>query len=94
MGTGLDEAGLSWVVRRVLDRHGLVGPYADVADLELAVRERDGERTAFLLNHALEAVEVPAHAAGTDLLTGRRIARGETLRLEPTDVVVLREDPA
>ncbi len=33
-----------------------------------------------------------AHAAGTDLLTGRRIAAGEPLRLEPTDVVLLRED--
>ena len=32
--------------------------------------------------------EVP----GTDLLTGRRVERGEALHLEPTDVVVLRED--
>lgn len=92
VGTGLDDAGLAWVLRRVLDRHGLVGPYADVEDLELAVRARDGERTAFVLNHALTAVDVAAHASGTDLLTGRRIERGETLHLEPTDVVVLRED--
>jgi len=94
VGTGLDATGLAWVVRRVLDRHGLVGPYADVADVELAVRARDGERTAFVLNHALVAVDVAAHASGTDLLTGRRVERGETLHLEPTDVVVLREDPA
>jgi beta-galactosidase len=92
VATGLDQAGLAWVVRRVLDRHDLVGPYADVEDLELARRERDGERTAFLLNHRLTAVDVPAHAAGTDLLTGRRIARGEMLHLEPTAVVVLREE--
>ena len=92
VATALDDAGVAWVVRRVLDRHGLVGPYADVPDLELAVRERDGDRTAFVLNHAQETVEVAAHASGTDLLTGRRIERGETLRLAPTDVVVLRED--
>ncbi|MDF2807852.1 MAG: beta-galactosidase, partial [Cellulosimicrobium sp.] len=92
VATALDDAGVAWVVRRVLDRHGLVGPYADVPDLELAVRERDGDRTAFVLNHAQETVEVAAHASGIDLLTGRRIERGETLRLAPTDVVVLRED--
>ncbi|MFJ2518429.1 beta-galactosidase [Cellulosimicrobium cellulans] len=92
VATALDEPGVSWVVRRVLDRHGLVGPYADVPDLELAVRERDSDRTAFVLNHAQETVEVAAHASGTDLLTGRRIERGEPLRLAPTDVVVLREN--
>ena len=39
-------------------------------------------------------VEVPAHVSGTDLLTGRRVAAGERLRLAPTDVLVLRVDPA
>ena len=92
VATALDDDGVAWVVRTAVGRHGLVGPYAEVADLELAVRERDGERMAFLLNHALDAVEVPAHASGTDLLTDRRIERGEVLRLEPTAVVVLRED--
>ncbi len=92
VATGLDDAGVRWVVRRVLDRHGLVGPYADAADVELAVRERDGERTSFVLHHGLEPVDVAAHASGVDLLTGRRVTQGETLHLEPTDVVVLRED--
>jgi beta-galactosidase len=91
VGTVLDDAGVRRVVRRVLERHGLVGPYAEVPDVELAVRERDGERTAFVLHHGTEPVDVAAHASGVDLLTGRRIAEGETLRLEPADVVVLRE---
>ncbi len=60
VATGPDDAGVRWVVRSILSRHGLVGPYAD--------------------------------ATGVDLLTGRRITQGETLHLEPTDVVVLRED--
>jgi beta-galactosidase len=92
VGTALDDDGVAWVVRQVVDRHGLAGPYADVEDLELAVRERDGVRTAFLLHHGGKPVDVAAHAAGTDLLTGRRVERGEALRLEPTDVLVLRED--
>ena len=94
VATALDDVGVSWVVRHAVGRHGLVGPYADVTDLELTVRERDGERTSFLLNHALVSVEVSAHVSGTDLLTGRRIERGEVLRLAPTDVIVLREDRA
>ena len=94
VATALDAAGTDWVVRRVLHRHGLVGPYADAEDVELAVREgADGARTAFVLNHATAAVDVVAHASGTDLLSGRVVAAGETLHLEPTDVVVLREDP-
>ena len=92
VATALDDAGVAWVVRRVLDRHGLVGPYADVEDVELAVRDGEHGRTAFVLNHRTDAVDFVAHAAGTDLLTGRRVAAGETLHLEPTDVVVLRED--
>ncbi|MFC8734298.1 beta-galactosidase [Luteimicrobium sp. NPDC057192] len=93
VATGLDDAGVGWVVGQVLDRHRLVGPYADVPDLEVAVRERDGVRTAFLLHHGTGAVEVPAYTAGTDLLTGREVRRGDPLRLQPTDVVVLRERP-
>jgi beta-galactosidase len=92
VATGLDDAGVDWVVRRVLDRHGLVGPYADVADVELAVRSKDGVRFAFVLSHATERVEVTAHASGVDLLTGRVVRQGETLLLDPTDVVLLRED--
>ncbi|MFD6445136.1 beta-galactosidase [Promicromonospora sp. NPDC060204] len=92
VATGLDDAGVGWVVRRVLDRHGLVGPYADVPDVELAVRSKDGVRFAFVLSHATGPVEVVAHASGVDLLTGRAVRQGETLRLDPTDVVLLRED--
>jgi beta-galactosidase len=93
VATGLDDAGVEWVVRRVLDRHGLVGPYADARDVELAVRSKDGVRFAFVLSHATEPVEVAAHASGVDLLTGRTVRQGETLVLNPTDVVLLREDP-
>jgi beta-galactosidase len=93
VATALDDAGVAWVVGQVLDRRGIVGPYADVADLEVAVRERDGVRTAFLLHHGTEAVEVPAYTSGTDLLTGRELRRGDPLHLDPTDVVVLRERP-
>lgn len=89
LGTCLDGTGLDRVLRHVLARHGLVGPYADAPGLEHAVREVDGRRYDFLLHHGDARVEVVAHADGTDLLTGRRVTAGETLALDPTDVVVL-----
>lgn len=93
VAAGLDQAGVSWVVRRVLARHDLLGPYPDVPDLETAVRVTPaGTRLRFLLNHGAEAVEVTACGSGTDLLTGDRIERGRPLRLAPRGVVVLRED--
>lgn len=90
VGTGLDAAGLAWVLRRVLGRYGLIGPYADVPGLEHATRVApDGRRVEFLLHHGDRPVEVAAHTDGTDLLTGRRIHAGAPLRLTPGDVLLL-----
>ncbi|MFY1636441.1 beta-galactosidase [Solwaraspora sp. WMMB335] len=92
VAAGLDQAGVSWVVRRILERHDLVGPYADVPDLESAVRTApDGTRIRFLLNHGTEPVETPAVAAGVDLLTGVRFTAGDRLHLDRYGVLVLRE---
>lgn len=93
VATGLEQEGICWVVRQVLDRHGLTGPYADVPDLETTVRVTgDGTRLLFLLNHNAEAVEVTACASGVDLLTGARVESGRPIRIGPRGVVVLRED--
>ncbi|GAA3771926.1 beta-galactosidase [Plantactinospora mayteni] len=93
VAAGLDQPGVSWVVRRVLERHDLVGPYADVPGLESTVRVGpDGTRLRFLLNHGTEPVETTAHAAGTDLLGGERIAPGQPIRLAAKGVLVLREE--
>ncbi|MDG4832780.1 beta-galactosidase [Solwaraspora sp. WMMD1047] len=94
VAAGLDQAGVSWVVRRVLERHQLLGPYPDVPDLETAVRVGpDGDRLHFLLNHRDEAVEVAASVDGLDLLTGDRIEAGRRLCLDPYAVLVIRADP-
>ncbi|WP_328653817.1 beta-galactosidase [Micromonospora sp. NBC_00330] len=93
VAAGLDQAGVSWVVRLVLARHDLLGPYPDVPDLESAVRvAADGSRLLFLLNHRAEPVEVTARTGGVDLLTGDRTAPGGALRLPAYGVVVLKED--
>ena len=92
VGTLLDDAGVAWVVRRALERHGLVGPFADVPGLELATRQGVDAEVDVLLNHGAHAVEVPAHASGVDVLTGRAVSAGEVLHLDPTGVLVLRRD--
>ncbi|WP_326551867.1 beta-galactosidase [Micromonospora sp. NBC_01813] len=93
VAAGLDQVGVSWVVRRILDRHGLLGPYAHLPDLESTVRVTpDGTRLRFLLNHGEEPVELPACAAGVELLTGVRVAAGAPLHLDRYGVLVLRED--
>jgi beta-galactosidase len=93
VAAGLDQTGVSWVVRQVLDGHGLSGPYPDVPDLETAVRVApDGTRLLFLLNHRAEPVEVAACTGGVDLLTGERIERGQPVTLDRYGVMLLRED--
>ena len=81
------------VVRRALDRHGLVGPYADVEDLETAVRVTpDGRRIRFLLNHRASPVTVTLHCGGTGLLTDDKLPTGSTVDLPPYAILVLAED--
>jgi beta-galactosidase len=93
VATGLDPAGIAWVVRQILRGHGLIGPYADVEDLETTVRVTEsGRRIRFVLNHRAEPVEVPAVAGGTDLLTGATVDSGQTLELGPYGVLVLAEE--
>jgi beta-galactosidase len=94
VGTCLDGDGLAWVLRRAAARHDLVGPYAGTPGLEHAVRQTGDRRVEFLLHHGDEPVDVRASAEGTDLLTGRRVSRGEVLHLAPTDVLVLQTEPA
>ncbi|MDG4839759.1 beta-galactosidase [Micromonospora sp. WMMD967] len=93
VAAGLDQVGVSWVVRQVLARHDVLGPYPDVEDLESAVRVApDGSRLLFLLNHRADPVEVTARRGGVDLLTGDRVWTGSTMRLPAYGVVVLEED--
>lgn len=89
VAANLDEQGVSWVIRQVLDHHGLVGSYPG---LETATRVTpDGTTILFLLNHGTEAVSAVAQAGGQNLLTGQWIEPGTPLKLEPRDVLVLRQ---
>ncbi|WP_460070530.1 beta-galactosidase [Streptomyces sp. YKOK-I1] len=91
VATALDQPGVDRVVRSVLARHGLIGPYTAYSGLETAHRTApDGTRLLFLLNHTTRPVRPAAHTAAVDLLTGKPVAQGEPLPLDPLGVVVLR----
>jgi len=90
VATALDDGGVADVVRRVVDRHGLLGPHADDEGVEVVDRvSPGGVRHRFVLHHGTDPVTVSSQVAGTDLLTGRRIAVGDPLTLTPTEVLVL-----
>ena len=90
VGTQLAQPGVDGIVRSALDRHGLIGPYANNAGLEHAVRiAPDGRRVEFLLHHGSEPAEISLHADGIDLLAGGRLERGSVVILRPADVLVL-----
>ncbi|MET7687264.1 beta-galactosidase [Streptomyces sp. NPDC005483] len=91
VATALDQPGVDQVVRRVLSRHDLVGPYADHEGLETATRVApDGTRLLFLLNHTAEPLQLTAHATATDLLSGKVAEAGAPVTLDPRGVAVLR----
>jgi len=91
VATALDQPGVDQVVRRVLSRHDLIGPYADHEGLETATRVApDGTRLLFLLNHTAESAHLTAHTTATDLLTGKQTEAGAPLTLDPRGVAVLR----
>lgn len=85
---GLDQDGVSWVVRHVLEHHGLGG--VAVPGLERATRvSPSGERLLFLLNHGSQTVEVASPGDTLDLLTGARHAAGTPVALAPAAVAIL-----
>jgi beta-galactosidase len=93
VGTALDQPGVTWIVRTILDRHGLLGPYPDLPLLETTTRITPaGDRLVFLLNHADAAAGPTAVHTGVDLLTGARVAAGHPLTVPAREVMVIRED--
>ncbi|MFD8224053.1 beta-galactosidase [Streptomyces massasporeus] len=91
VATALDQPGVDQVVRRILTRHDLLGPYAVHPAVETATRVApDGTHLLFLLNHSPEPAHLTAHTTATDLLTGKGVDQGEPLVLDPCGVAILQ----
>jgi beta-galactosidase len=92
VATLLDDNGVATVVRKALDEHGLIGPLADVPDVEVTERVApDGTRHLFVLNHG-EARTVECPVDGTNLLDGQALRTGDAVDLPPAAVLVIRQD--
>ena len=90
VGAGLDDIGVTWVVRQVLDSHDLLGPCADLDGVEVTTRHRpDGAAVTFVLNHCDKPVDIAAPVTGVDLLTQVQLVEGDLVRLDPLAVLVI-----
>lgn len=92
IGTILDDGGYDAVIGQLIRRRGLAGPYADVDEVEFCVRETEDGRVSFVLNHSDDARLIDLHTAGTDLVSGRRLTRDDTIELAPKQVLVIAEE--
>jgi len=93
VAAGLDQQGVSWVMRRVLERHGIELRYPDNRDLETAMRiAPDGSRVLFILNHRAAPTYVTVDHAGTDLLAEQHVDAGDTVKIDSCGVMIIRED--
>ncbi|SDT26466.1 beta-galactosidase [Actinoplanes derwentensis] len=85
VGTALDQAGVTSVIRSVLAPHDLLGSFAALPDVETATRVApDGSRFLFLLNHGPSTVDLPA-INGVNVLTRAAPATA----LDPNDVLIV-----
>lgn len=90
LSDGLQKA----VVLDELKRAALTSP---AQQLPATVREKDGVNGAgkavhYYLNYASEPARFSyAHGAGTDLLTGKRLAQGDQVQVGPWDAVIAEE---
>jgi len=90
VATDPEDAFLHALIGDLLAKHGITAPLEAPPGVEVAVRERDGQRLLFVLNHTAEMahVELPAGASYRDLL--RAMPVSGTLSLGPRDVRILR----
>jgi beta-galactosidase len=92
VATALDDTGVAAVVRQVLGEHDLLGPLAHLPGVEVTERVGvDGDRFLFVLHHGDVTHDVTVPGDGTDLLTSRRLQRGEVIGLRPKDVLLIQQ---
>lgn len=89
LGTVLGEDGLEALLGRVFEESGIFHQKRLPQALEVAFRERDGQRYRFYLNHGTAQVSLAAIRAGTDLLSGQAV--GDEIRIPGLDLMIVKE---
>ncbi|PNI09459.1 beta-galactosidase [Arthrobacter sp. AFG7.2] len=90
LGTHLAQEALDRVVEAVLNDAGIRPPHAAPEGVEVTERFTGSRRYLFFLNHSGSAAVVDLEVSGLELLAGRQVAVGESLKLEPVGVAVIR----
>ncbi len=81
------------MVTRALESSGIARVGADLppsVHLKSGVNAK-GRRIHYLLNFSSEAKVVQSPFGGTDLLTGKSVAKGASLNLGPWDLAIVAE---
>jgi len=93
-GTYLSDTLQKAVLRGVLQERGLIGP-DQLLPAHIQARtgvNRFGKTVRYYFNYSGAPVSFAyRHQAGTDLLTGRAVAGGDTVTLAPWDLVIVEE---
>jgi beta-galactosidase len=93
-GTYLSEPLQKAVLLDEMHRIGLTGPDQELPAAVHAVHgtNRDGKALSYYFNYSGEPVSFSYHgAAGNNLLSGARIAAGQTVTLKPWDLAIVEE---
>jgi beta-galactosidase len=94
-GTYLSDKLQTEVIRSYLTELGMMGPDQQLPPNLHAQRGVNGfgRKVRYVFNYSGSPVSFTyGYKAGTDLLTGRKVAGGDTLTLAPWDVAIIEED--
>jgi beta-galactosidase len=89
LGTVLGEEGLEALLSRILEETEVSYQKQLPLALEVAFRERDGQRYRFYLNHGTSPVSLAPIKAGTDLLSGQSVE--DEMVIRQLDLMIVKE---
>jgi beta-galactosidase len=88
LGTSLEQAGLSWLVDRIIKEAGITTLKTIQDGVEMTRRSGGDHTWIFILNHSSDPVQVDLPDKGVDLVSGASISR--YVHLEPGAVSIIQ----
>ena len=92
IGTRSNKAFYHKLLTGIFRENGIKGVMQTPEGVEATVRENTNGKFIFLLNHSNEEKDIPMGDNYVEVITGRGIKVGESLRLGGKDVAILKEE--
>lgn len=89
VATRPEEAFYRDFLQMILDENDVKPVFESCPGVEATVREKEGRRYLFLLNHNTEAAEVTVDVDSVDIITGLSYQAGDKLSMDSFGVVIL-----